>query len=58
MGSLLGTNKKYAKMTNIELEKELKERGYAVTRIVHSFEREIDFLIVSVTEIENSSWSL
>jgi hypothetical protein len=44
-------------MTNKKLEKELKKRGYHVTRIIKSPERGIDFLIVSVTEVENSSWS-
>ena len=35
-------------MTNKKLEKELKEKGYDVTRIVYSLERKIDYLIVSV----------
>ena len=43
-------------MTNKELEKELKEKGYDVTRIVYSPERKIDYLIVSVTEIPNDKW--
>ncbi|ENA1807880.1 hypothetical protein ABF226_002328 [Flavobacterium psychrophilum] len=43
-------------MTNKELEKELKERGYDVTRIIYSPERKIDYLIVSVKEVPNSNW--
>ena len=43
-------------MTNKQLEKELKERGYDVTRIVYSSERKIDYLIVSVTEIPKDKW--
>ncbi len=43
-------------MTNKQLEKELKERGYDVTRIVYSSERKIDYLEVSVTEIPNDKW--
>lgn len=41
-------------MTNKELEKELKERGYDVTRIIYSPERKIDYLIVSTEHFPKS----
>ena len=41
-------------MTNKQLEKELKERGYDVTRIIHSPERKIDFLIVTTKHFPKS----
>ena len=41
-------------MTNKKLEKELKERGYDVTRIVYSPERKIDYLIVTTKPFPKS----